>query len=173
MYEQGLQAEKEGRFQDAVAIWEKVLEVERIGITDNFFNVGGDSIKAIQVIARLKKYRLTVKISDLFSHLVIKELSRYVTEVKLSTPQETVQGEVELTPIQHWFFQSDFTGKHHFNHALMLYRQEGFAKEILLKVFTKILHHHDALRMVYTLEQRKLGRAEEQMSGKRVPLGLV
>ena len=40
--------------------------IENIGINDNFFEMGGDSIKAIQVIARLQKYRLKLEISNLF-----------------------------------------------------------------------------------------------------------
>ena len=37
-----------------VEIWKDVLGVNKIGINDDFFSLGGDSIKAIQILARVK-----------------------------------------------------------------------------------------------------------------------
>ncbi len=39
-------------------IWEELLDVEELGVSANFFELGGDSIKALQVCARLKQRRL-------------------------------------------------------------------------------------------------------------------
>jgi tyrocidine synthetase-3 len=130
-------------------VWQEVLGISRIGTTDNFFEVGGDSIKAIQVVARLKKYNLDLKINDIFLHPVIKELGKYVKGTHRVIHQGIVEGEVELTPIQRCFWDYNFTGKHHFNQTVMLYRETGFDEKILKEVFTKIVEHHDALRMVY------------------------
>ncbi|MCG8673458.1 MAG: non-ribosomal peptide synthetase, partial [Pseudomonadales bacterium] len=58
-----------------VSVWKQVLGMETIGITDNFFHIGGDSIKAIQVSAGLHKRGLKIKISDLFANPSIKALS--------------------------------------------------------------------------------------------------
>ncbi|UCH94058.1 MAG: amino acid adenylation domain-containing protein [Candidatus Aminicenantes bacterium] len=138
-----------------VEIWQEVLGVERIGITDNFFAMGGDSIKAIQVTSRLRKYGLDLKINDIFAKPVIKQLAGSVNAVTRQIPQGAVQGEVPLTPIQHWFFQSYITHRHHFNQAIMLYRAEGFDENILKKVFTKLTEHHDVLRMVFEFSCEK------------------
>ncbi|UCH95077.1 MAG: amino acid adenylation domain-containing protein, partial [Candidatus Aminicenantes bacterium] len=132
-----------------VQIWQEVLGIKQVGITDNFFQIGGDSIKAIQVAARLRKHRLVLSINDIFRNPDIRKLGKCVTGIEREIPQGPVEGEVELTPIQHWFFQKDFTAKHHFNHSIMLYRRDGFAVEILEKVFTALVSHHDALRMRY------------------------
>jgi len=134
--------------------WQEILGVPQVGITDNFFRIGGDSIKAIQVKVRLKKYGINVKLNDLFLHPVIKELEKYITKSQQVIPQETVKGEVELTPIQSWFFQSDFNQPHHFNQAVMLYHEKGFDEEILEKVLAKMIAHHDALRMIYNRRGR-------------------
>lgn len=135
------------------AIWQEVLGVQRLGITDNFFRVGGDSIKAMQISARLKKYRLDLKIDDLFLNPTIKELAGQVTETSRFSLQETVTGDVPLTPIQQWFFDDDLPGKEdcrfHFNQSVMLYREKGFDADLLEKVFAHLVEHHDALRMVY------------------------
>jgi amino acid adenylation domain-containing protein/non-ribosomal peptide synthase protein (TIGR01720 family) len=136
-----------------VDVWSEVLSgvgrQRSIGIDDNFFNLGGDSIKAIQIAARLRKYQLDLKINDLFLYPVIKDLAGYVKKIQRKIPQEIVRGEVPLTPIQQWFFLADFSRPHHFNQAVMLYRKQGFNEDLLLPLFFKIVEHHDALRMVY------------------------
>jgi amino acid adenylation domain-containing protein/non-ribosomal peptide synthase protein (TIGR01720 family) len=147
------------------ATWQEVLGVRRIGINDNFFQVGGDSIKAIQVSARLKKYGLEIKISDLFLHPTIKELGKCVTEQQRVIYQGIASGQVELTPIQRWFFQSDFTNSHHFNQAVMLCRN-NFDEAALKKVFTKIVEHHDALRMVYEVRENEIIQVNRGIDGK-------
>ena len=138
--------------KNLVEIWQDVLGVEEIGIADNFFMIGGDSIKAIQISARLKKYRLDLKIDDLFLNPTIEELAVHVKTTQRIAHQGTVSGDVPLTPIQHWFFRRSFRYPHHFNQSVMLYRAEGFDKVLLEKTFNAILSHHDALRMVYKFD---------------------
>jgi thioesterase domain-containing protein/aryl carrier-like protein len=53
--------------RDLAAIWGGVLGVDRVGVHDNFFALGGDSIRSIQVVARIKSVlRLPVEVRDLF-----------------------------------------------------------------------------------------------------------
>ncbi len=156
-----------------VEIWQKVIGVENIGITDNFFEIGGDSIKAIQVSARLKKYNLDLKINDLFSNPTIQELARCVKETRRTIFQGIVEGEIELTPIQRWFFDNNFTHSHHFNMAVMLYREKGFREEYVEKVFAKIVEHHDALRMVYIVKEDRIAQVNRGKEGKLFDLEIV
>jgi amino acid adenylation domain-containing protein/non-ribosomal peptide synthase protein (TIGR01720 family) len=141
-------------------IWSQVLGVKEIGINDNFFEIGGDSIKAIQVTAKAWEQGLHLKINDLFLHPAIKELAQCAagSQIQRKIPQEIVTGEVPLTPIQRWFFQSGFTDRHHFNHAVMLHREEGFDEGILQKVFSQLTGHHDALRMVYEFQSSRVSQ---------------
>ncbi len=138
--------EVEERLKD---IWEKVLGIENIGIENPFFELGGDSIKAIQVSARLFQEGYKVEIKDIFRYPTIAELSPHVRIVTRKIDQGPVEGEVPLTPIQSWFFEQNFTDQHHWNQSIMLYRQEGFDAEILHQVLQKIMEHHDSLRMVF------------------------
>jgi amino acid adenylation domain-containing protein/non-ribosomal peptide synthase protein (TIGR01720 family) len=155
------------RFEERLAeTWQEVLGVKRVGTTDNFFEIGGDSIKAIQVSARLKKHGLDFKISDLFLHPTIRELQKHIIELERIIHQGTVEGEVALTPIQQWFFQSNFCQSHHFNHAVMLFRQQGFEQQILQEVLTRMVGHHDALRMVYQFDEDRLIQINRGKTGK-------
>jgi amino acid adenylation domain-containing protein len=62
--------------QELVQVWQQVLGIDKIGINDNFFNLGGDSLKIVQVIARLASIQLEIK--DLFLRPTIMELSEMI-----------------------------------------------------------------------------------------------
>ncbi|WP_246028063.1 condensation domain-containing protein, partial [Paenibacillus xylaniclasticus] len=149
------------------AIWQEVLGIERVGIEDNFFDLGGDSIKAIQVSSRLHKHGLKLEIRRLMQLGTISKLVPYLKQEIEEVDQQPVEGEVELTPIQQWFFAQNFTDQHHWNQSVMLARKEGFEPEYLRRVLERLVEHHDALRMVYTLEDsgiRQWNRAYEEKS---------
>lgn len=87
-------------------IWQEVLGLDQIGVSDNFFTLGGDSIKGIQMASRLNQHGYKLEMKDLFQHPTIEELVSYVerTEGK-QADQGPVEGEADLTPIQRWFFE--------------------------------------------------------------------
>ena len=55
-------------------IWEEVLGLEKVGITDNFFRIGGDSITAIKLVSKLNSAGIACQISDIFTHHNIEKL---------------------------------------------------------------------------------------------------
>ncbi|MCY9369690.1 lichenysin non-ribosomal peptide synthetase LicA [Bacillus haynesii] len=131
-------------------IWQEVLGIDRIGISDNFFALGGDSIKGIQMASRLQQHGWKLEMKDLFQHPTIGELCVYVQTADDQTiDQDPVEGEVTLTPIQRWFFERKFTNEHHWNQSVMLHALTGFDPETAGKALSKLIEHHDALRMVY------------------------
>ncbi|CAM4488291.1 non-ribosomal peptide synthetase [Paenibacillus tarimensis] len=130
-------------------IWQQVLGTERVGIHDHFFNLGGDSIKAIQVSSRLHQQGLVLEMKHLFQHPVLMQLAPHIKEDEETISQDEVTGDVPLTAIQHWFFSQAFEEQHHFNQAVMLQRSSGFDTDALKQALTAIVVHHDALRMVF------------------------
>ena len=135
-----------------VKIWQEVLGIERVGIHDNFFELGGDSIKAIQISARLRLFELRFEMKELFKYPTIFELSPFVSTTKLNIDQNLVEGTVDLTPIQHWFFDQNYVDNHHWNQSILLYKNDGWIASRVEQAFQKIVEHHDALRM--TFQQR-------------------
>jgi amino acid adenylation domain-containing protein len=75
-----------------VDIWSGVFARE-VGINDNFFHLGGDSIKAIQVSTRLREHDLELKISDLFLHPQIRDLAEFVEKIRRDVDRGTVKGD--------------------------------------------------------------------------------
>jgi fengycin family lipopeptide synthetase C len=138
-----------------VLIWQEVLGIQRIGIEDSFFELGGDSIKALQVSARLGRYGLSLQVSDLFRHPKIKDLSPFIRKSERIIEQGPVQGDVPWTPVQQWFFSQDIEERHHFNQSVMLFHSGRLSENAIRPALKKLAEHHDALRMVYRNDDRR------------------
>ncbi|MGV8475691.1 phosphopantetheine-binding protein, partial [Pseudomonas aeruginosa] len=57
-------------------IWKSVLKRPAIGVSDNFFQVGGDSIRLIQMQVMAREAGLAFTLRDVFNHQSIRELAR-------------------------------------------------------------------------------------------------
>ncbi len=77
-------------------IWESVLGVDSIGIHDNFFAVGGDSILSIQLVSKARAAGISLRPNQLFEHQSVAALANSIDQEKLSSPQVEV---VEISPI--------------------------------------------------------------------------
>lgn len=130
-------------------IWEAVLGRPGLGIDDNFFDVGGDSIRALQVIAAVRQQGYECSIQALLDDPTIGAFSRQLKKGASEISQAPVEGPVALTPIQKWLFEQPFDRVRHFNQSVMLVREAGFEAHALHEVFTALVGHHDALRMIY------------------------
>ncbi|XXM72296.1 condensation domain-containing protein [Lysinibacillus sphaericus] len=138
-------------------VWIEVLKAGTIGRHDHFFDLGGDSIKGIQVAARLHERGWKLDLKDLFRYPTISELAPYLKKAGgVLSHQEEVTGEVSLTPIQHWFFNQEFKQANHWNQSVLFYSPEGFDPEALQSSIHAVLCHHDALRMAYREEGGKV-----------------
>ena len=141
-------------------VWAGVLGVERVGINDDFFEIGGDSIKSIQIGARLYKAGYKVEIRNIFINPTISELAPKIKKIERIAEQSPITGIVPLSPIQRWFFDNKFIDSHHFNQAVMLYAKEGIDEAAVKALFVKIQEHHDAFRMTF---QRKTENEKEEI----------
>ncbi|MCK4259026.1 MAG: non-ribosomal peptide synthase/polyketide synthase [Halanaerobiales bacterium] len=132
-------------------IWGEILGIEKVGIHNNFFELGGDSIKAIQILARAKEQGIYLTVKDIFKFRTIANLLNNVdyAKKKAIASQEEVVGEVLLTPIQKWFFDQNFSQQHYFNQTNLFTLPNDVDLELLEKVLYKVISHHDALRMNY------------------------
>jgi non-ribosomal peptide synthase protein (TIGR01720 family) len=129
-------------------IWSAVLQVEQVGVHDRFFELGGDSILSIQVIARAKKAGLRLTLKQIFQHQTIAELALVAEAVTHPYfEQRLITGEVPLTPIQKWFFEQAYADNHHWNQAALLELKQDLDSALLDKAVRQLVLHHDALRL--------------------------
>ncbi|MED4804369.1 non-ribosomal peptide synthetase [Bacillus atrophaeus] len=174
--QRSFQAPETAMEKELANIWTEVLGAERIGTDESFFELGGDSIKALQVSARLHRYGKQMSIKDLFRYPTIKELACYIRASKENASQGPVEGEVQWSPVQKWFLSQDLEEKHHFNQSVMLYRETPVDEETLRKTLKAIVEHHDALRLIFPKNGREnwsqfnlpIGASEEALYGLQI-----
>lgn len=145
------QAPRNARQRLLTEIWENILGLRRIGVSDDFFQHGGDSIKAIEIVSALKKKDWYMDIKDLFLHRTIEKVWKCMIPLSSMSRggDEPVEGPVTLTPIIHWFFNQPFSHRNHFSQYIILNYPERCTVELLERVCSKLAERHDALRMVF------------------------
>ena len=129
-------------------VWRSVLGVERIGVHDSFFRLGGDSIRAIQSAARLRSRGLKLEIRDILDHPTIAELELLTQFTTARRDDGPVSGRVYLSPIQIKLFEEHPDHAHHYNQSVELLVLRDLDPSMLESALTALVGHHDALRTV-------------------------
>jgi amino acid adenylation domain-containing protein/non-ribosomal peptide synthase protein (TIGR01720 family) len=157
--------------QALVAIWAAVLKVAQPGVEDSFFELGGDSIISLQVVARAQQQGIRITPRQVFEYPTIAALATVAERMEepsqVGKEQGGIEGQVKLTPIQRWFFEQEFEESQHYNQAIVLEAEEELKSEWLHAAWKKLIEHHDALRLRYWREgeewrQRNAGREENK-----------
>ncbi|MFF7656926.1 amino acid adenylation domain-containing protein [Streptomyces sp. NPDC007983] len=146
-------APRTGREELLADVWATVLAVPRVGIHDDFFELGGDSILTIQVVSRAREAGLAISPKQLFQAPTVAGLAELVTETgePAADPAAAapVTGDVPLSPIQRWFFDT-FTVPEHLTMATFVELGSADVDRTALETAVRfLLGHHDALRMRY------------------------
>ncbi|MGW1198622.1 amino acid adenylation domain-containing protein [Streptomyces sp. NPDC002536] len=136
-------------------VWAEVLGVEKVGVHDNFFDLGGDSILSIQVVSRARQAGLRLTSKLMFVHQSVAALAPAVTPVADGTGAQAaaeVSGEVRLTPIQSWFFAEHTVDPDHYAMSVQVELAPDTDTAVLKRALSAVVAHHDALRMRYRHE---------------------
>jgi surfactin family lipopeptide synthetase A len=140
-------------------IWSEVLGVTGIGLQDNFFALGGHSLKAVQVLSRLyKRASVKLELRDLFANPTLGELSGQVREASRGVyepiPKALPQKYYPLSHAQKrlWVLEQFYQGKSPF--ALSWLCRINDKKEIFhLQSFElsvrELVNRHESLRTVF------------------------
>jgi non-ribosomal peptide synthase protein (TIGR01720 family) len=133
-------------------IWRDVLGVARVGIHDNLFDLGGDSILIIQIVSRAREAGLKLAPNQLFDHQTVATLAEVAVSAQPSASAVAEQGPIEgptpLAPMQAWFFEQRFADPHQFNQSVCLVvTAPDFDLHAAAVAAQAVLAHHDALRL--------------------------
>ncbi|MBC8757077.1 amino acid adenylation domain-containing protein [Kordia sp. YSTF-M3] len=144
------------------AIWSELLSVPQksIGRTDSFFDLGGSSLKAIQLISRVyKKHEVQLSIGAIFNHSELQSQASLITESKGESSYESItkvvaQEDYALSHAQRrtWLIEEQIEGVSPFN-GMQIYRLEGKLDiDALTKSFTQLIDRHESLRTIITIK---------------------
>ncbi len=138
--------------EELARVWAEVLRVERVGIHDDFFDLGGDSILSIQIVSRAHRAGLRITPRQVFESPTVAGLAALARAAEEAgsapwPPAAPAAGPVPLTPIQRWFFAEDFADPHHWNQALLLETTQPLDPAALEAAVRGLEARHDALRL--------------------------
>ncbi|MBU2708592.1 amino acid adenylation domain-containing protein [Zooshikella marina] len=143
-------------------LWAGVLNIsqERLGIHDDIFSLGCDSVMAIQMVGRLRReMQVELGLRELFTYRSVATLAEFVSDklqnsnadvAEPQTEQPPLTGEVPLLPIQQWFFSNEWTVASHWNQTAMLVTPPlSFSR--LEQAVSQVVAHHDAFALRFTV----------------------
>ncbi|GGF55316.1 hypothetical protein GCM10011332_05880 [Terasakiella brassicae] len=128
--------------------WQHVFGRSDIGIHHDYFELGGDSIRAIQLLSQLYKSGLSLQIKDLFDNPSVAKLAPFITQDHF-VEEDDITGEAVLGPVQHRFFDKFSTNPNWFNHALLLHAHERLDVSAMEQAIHVLVQQHDAFRLKF------------------------
>ncbi len=145
-------------------IWREILGVQRVGVHDNFFDLGGDSLLALRCVTRANGAGMNLTPVELFLHQTISGLAKAVADAtgSLADDQETVTGPTPLTAAQLRFLEErDTPDPHHWNLSTLV-QASHLSPTALRSAVEAVVRHHDALRLRLWQED---GRWRQETTG--------
>lgn len=147
-------------------IWRSVLKCEKLGVTDNFFSLGGDSLAAIDVSAQVQKHfkDVALDIEQLLDFPTIAQLASFIelhanskTVVSSNPPlRQNHAPSYECAPSlaqQRMLFMEELAGNNSYYNIPVAYEIAGpLDKPALAAAFARLVAAHDVLRSVYVLK---------------------
>ena len=128
-------------------IYAQVLGLERVGVDDSFFDLGGDSILSMQVVARARAAGLLCRPRDIFVEQTVARLARVagVADGEAGVVDEGV-GPVVATPIMRWLHTVDGPVDQ-FNQTMVVQAPAGVTQADVVVVLQALLDRHAMLRL--------------------------
>ncbi|MEO3784917.1 amino acid adenylation domain-containing protein [Actinocorallia sp. B10E7] len=132
------------------ALFAEVLGLERVGIDDGFFDLGGDSIIAIQLVSRARQSGLVVTPREVFQHQTVADLAAIARPADEDTveaePEGAGIGPVPATPIMRWFEELQGPTSA-YSQRMLLRVPPRLDVDGLTAAYRAVLDHHDMLRL--------------------------
>ncbi|MEO7455045.1 MAG: condensation domain-containing protein, partial [Gemmatimonadaceae bacterium] len=128
-------------------IWQRVLRVEQVGVEDNLFELGGDSLLSVQIVSQARVAGLGLTLTQVLRHPTVGALARMADVAGTRAVHDEVRDAVPLTPIQHWFFESQHEHAHQWNQSFMFRVAAGVDAARMAQAVSAAVRHHDSLRL--------------------------
>ncbi len=146
-----------------VEMWRELLSIEKIGTSDNFFNLGGHSLRAIVLISKIRQdLNVEISLSELFKTPTIKGIAKliYESEEEVYFPIEVIQEQeyYEASSAQRRMFTLNQFDKNSINYNMPMVRIiEGYLDvEKLKRVFKALVERHEILRTSFELVEERV-----------------
>lgn len=131
----------------------RILNVTEVSPQMNFYQLGGDSIKAIQIASKLFQEGYKLKVGDILSFPIIEEMARHVEKIeRFKSAPILCEGEINYTPIVSWFLSLNLANINHYNQSILLGLKVDLDINNLGKIMKQLVIHHDSFRINLNLK---------------------
>lgn len=139
--------EKEAKILD---VFRSVLGYELLGITDDFFEYGGDSIKSMMFVAKCKEIGYEITSKEIILNPTVEAITSICRELTGGTCEnENVKGPVKATPIYEYFKELELPNPTHYNQSVLLQARKPVQTEWIEQAMEHLMKYHDVLRAVW------------------------
>lgn len=147
----------------------EVLSEEVFSTDKNFFELGGDSIKAILVSSRLYEKGYSLSSVDILSHPNLSEMAAFMSKRSIiMCDQGIAEGYVRKTPVVEWFLSRKFVQAGHYNQSMLLEWKQSLSFSFLNEIMLRLIEHHDGLRMNIDKENEQLFYNNEHLNQRDI-----
>ncbi|MCK2244157.1 MULTISPECIES: non-ribosomal peptide synthetase [unclassified Crossiella] len=126
------------------ALFAEVLGLAEVGVADSFFSLGGDSILAIQLVARARAAGLLISPREVFTHRTATALAEIAEEVHSGPTDAADVGPVPLTPVLRWLAAQD-TPIDDYHQWVLLHTPAELTADRLTELLQSVVDSHDLL----------------------------
>ncbi|GHG93845.1 non-ribosomal peptide synthetase [Streptomyces lanatus] len=138
-----------GRTEEILAgIWREVLRVPEVGLEDDFFALGGDSLHVIRVVDRARKAGVAVTPAQFIAHPTIAGLAA-LGDVRTVEDRGADGGPVPLVPSHLAFLERDFADKEIYTHPFIYEANDPLDPALVERAVACVLEHHESLRICF------------------------
>ena len=155
-----------------ISIWERVLGIQDVGVNDNFFDLGGNSLRAIAAIALIRdELQYDISPTEFFSYSTPRNLAKITRNpVKLTTHKQTNEVRCHENQEALWLLHNAFPGLRSYNLQFTVGFEGRLNVDALEKAINLTVTRHDSLRSVF------IGVKEPELvieSPKWIPLPIL
>lgn len=131
-------------------IWKEILGKKEIKVTQSYFTLGGDSIKAILIASKLLRLGYSFELRDIFKYPTIRELSLRLTRAKITIETDEFRDGTlcDLGPVQYDFLQRFGSNADQYANNLLLRLDKVYDVSAINDLLQIVYDHHDQLRTV-------------------------
>ncbi|MBU2099173.1 MAG: AMP-binding protein, partial [Gammaproteobacteria bacterium] len=141
-------------------IWQELLELPRVGVTDNFFHVGGHSLSGMRLISRINQhFGIQLSLRMLFVHQEPGALARVIDGMStdVSVPAIEAVSRHQQLPLSFaqqrlWMLDQIENGSLHYNMPMALRLTGTLNESALIGAFEEIVRRHESLRTCFAVD---------------------
>ncbi|HEY9662047.1 MAG TPA: condensation domain-containing protein, partial [Allocoleopsis sp.] len=151
--------------------WQELLEVTRVGITDDFFRLGGNSILAIQFTHRvMQRFQIHLAVADVFQHKTIAQLTKVMEQAhNIVIPVSHAEHPVLSFAQQRlWFIEQYEQGTTAYHNPMFFELAANLDQGALQQALKAIVARHEILRTV--LREDSSGEVYQEVLRKELPI---